>query len=129
MQFRVDVHWCLILWLFVPFKKKKLITPWRNNNNVEKLLKNCKKNKCCININFFIANEFIDFLEFIVIKKKNFHVWKVFGKFWKMNVTLRILDIFSYQDSISHARIFRAIELTAARLVSIFFSKTIFWKT
>ena len=40
-----------------------------------------------------------------------------------MNETLQILDMFSYQDSISHTRIFWVIELTDAVIASISFFK------
>ena len=42
-----------------------------------------------------------------------------------MNVTLQILDMVLYQDSISHTRICRVIQLTVARLETQFFSNSI----
>ena len=56
------------------------------------------KKNCFINNQvtypIFISNEFSDFLESIWIFLLRF--WNFFWKFWQMNVTLGILDMFSY---------------------------------
>ena len=45
-----------------------------------------------------------------------------------MNGTLRILDMFWYQNFISHIRIFRVVELTVVRLCLSLFRKRYFEK-
>ena len=46
---------------------------------------------------FLISHEFIEFLEPIWIFSIIFYAFKIFfPKFWKMNVTLQILDMFLY---------------------------------
>ena len=54
----------------------------------------------------FILNEFIDFRESIRIFSIFFTFLKILKIFFKMNVSSRILDMFLYQDSMSHTRIF-----------------------
>ena len=81
------------------FKKSTILkiskTYILHNNNDQKLLNNWKWIKNCpisnqVNL-FFISNKFIDFSESIWIFWIFFYGFK---NFWKLNVTLRILDMF-----------------------------------
>ena len=88
------------------------------------------RNICPINtqVTFHIfLNEFIGFSESIWTFLKCFTVF-IFSlsEFEKVNETLGILDMFFRQDSVSHSKIFRVIELYGWSFE--FFSKTVFLK-
>ena len=76
---------------------------------------------------FLILNEFIDFLEsigifFFILR------YKFFWKTWKMNVTLWILDMFLYQNSIPHIGIFGWLDQQLHGYSLNFFQKRYFEK-
>ena len=78
-------------------KSKKYIL---HNNNAEKWSKNWqKKNNCPKNNQVtypcFISNGFINFSELI-------RIFQFFLRFWKMNVTLRILNVYVPRLYITH---------------------------
>ena len=87
-----------------------------HNTNAENLLKNGQKN-CPKNNKVTYPFLFQTNLSTFQISYEFFNFFLRFWKtFWKMNVMLRNSDMFLYQDSISHTKIFWMIELTIARL-------------